>query len=69
MGGLDLLAEVAGVGSYDDVKASSVEVEAAALRFRILDLPALIRAKRAAGRPRDLAAIPELEALLEAREQ
>jgi len=32
-----------------------------------LDLPWLIRVKRAAGRPKDLEAIAELEALLEER--
>jgi hypothetical protein len=31
-------------------------------------LPALIRAKRAAGRPKDLQVLPELEGLLEAEE-
>ena len=34
----------------------------------ILDLPSLIQAKRAAGRDKDLAALPELESLLEASE-
>jgi hypothetical protein len=34
-----------------------------------LDLPALIRAKRAAGRTKDLKVLPELEGLLEAGEQ
>ena len=29
-----------------------------------LDLPGLIRAKRAAGRPKDLLVLPELESLL-----
>ena len=33
-----------------------------------LDLPALIQAKRASGRAKDLCVIPELESLLEARE-
>ena len=37
--------------------------------LRALDLPALIRAKRAAGRPKDLEAIAELEALLAERER
>jgi hypothetical protein len=32
-------------------------------------LPGLIRVKRAAGRPKDLEAIAELEALLEERER
>jgi hypothetical protein len=34
--------------------------------FLTLDLPGLIKAKRAAGREKDLAALPELESLLEA---
>ncbi len=34
------------------------------VRFRVLDLPSLIKAKRAAGRPRDYDHLPELEALL-----
>jgi len=35
------------------------------VEFICIDLPTLIRLKRAAGRPRDLEAIAELEALLE----
>jgi hypothetical protein len=31
-----------------------------------LDLPSLIRAKRAAGRPKDLLVLPELESLVDA---
>jgi hypothetical protein len=45
-----------------------VEVEAFDRTISILDLPSLIRAKRAAGRAKDLAALPELESLLEALE-
>jgi len=37
------------------------------VRFRVLDLPSLIKAKRAAGRPRDFEHLPELEALLALR--
>ena len=33
-----------------------------------LDLPSLIRAKRAAGREKDLRVLPELESLLDAQE-
>jgi hypothetical protein len=44
-----------------------VEVEGGRLRFRILDLPALIAAKRAVGRPKDREQLPELEALRELR--
>lgn len=66
LGIIDLLAEVAGIGSYAEAQAASVEVEAFGRRLRALDLPALIRAKKAAGRPKDLLILPELEGLLEA---
>ena len=68
LGEIDLLAEVAGVGGWDEVKAQSREIDAFERRVSVLGLPALIRSKRAAGRPKDLAAIPELESLLEALE-
>ena len=68
LGEIALLAEVAGLGSWDGVKARSVEVEAFERTISILDLPSLIQAKRAAGRAKDLAALPELESLLEATE-
>ncbi|MBM3757010.1 MAG: hypothetical protein FJW38_23880 [Acidobacteria bacterium] len=68
LGIIDLLAEVAGVGSYSEVRAISVEVDAFGRRLRALDLPSLIRAKKAAGRPKDLLILPELEGRLEASE-
>jgi hypothetical protein len=68
LGLIDLLAEVSGVGSFQQVKASSKLVEAFDRRVWTLDLRGLIAAKRAAGRPKDLLALPELESLLEASE-
>lgn len=65
-GDLDLLGEVAGVGGYEPVVAASVPVALFGVTCAVLSLPALITAKRAAGRPRDLLALPELEALWEA---
>lgn len=59
---------MAGVGGWNEVKAQSSELDAFERRVSVLNLPALIRSKRAAGRPKDLAAIPELESLLEALE-
>lgn len=67
-GSLDLLGEVLGLGNFDQVHAASIEVPAFGRRIRTLDLPALIRAKEAAGRKKDLAIIPELKGLLEAIE-
>ena len=62
-GNLDVLDRVAGVGDYAKALEQSVEFEAFEVRFPTLDLPALIKAKRAAGRPKDMAQLPELEAL------
>jgi hypothetical protein len=62
-GFLDVLDRVAGVGDYAKTLEQSVEFVAFGVRFPTLDLPALIRAKRAAGRPKDMAQLPELEAL------
>lgn len=68
IGEIDLLAEVAGLGAFENVKAQSAKVDAFGRGIDVLDLPGLIRAKRAAGRQKDLAALAELESLLEARE-
>jgi hypothetical protein len=64
-----LLGEMVGGGAYEDIVPNSVEVTLFGRPCRVLALPALIRAKRAAGRPKDLEAIAELEALLEEQEK
>lgn len=63
-GDVDVMDRISGIGDYKAVRAHSEEIEAFGLRFRILDLPTLIKAKRAAGRPRDFEHLRELEALL-----
>ena len=63
-GFIAVLDIVKGVGDYSHCRQRSVPLEAFDVRFRVLDLPALIDAKRAAGRPRDIDQLPELEALL-----
>ena len=68
-GNLDVLDRVAGVGDYAKALEHSVEFEAFGVRFPTLDLPALIKAKRAAGRPKDMAQLPELEALAALRKK
>ena len=69
LGEIDLLAEVAGLGTFAEVRAESVAVEAFGRPVISLSLAGLIRAKRAAGREKDLSALPELESLLEAGDQ
>jgi hypothetical protein len=62
-GDLDVLDRVDGVGDYRVAREHSLEVSAFTVKFRVLDLPTLIKAKRAAGRPKDRDALLELEAL------
>lgn len=65
IGDLDLLGEVRGAGGYEEVLADSLTVDLFGYRFAVIDIGKLIVAKRAAGRPKDLIALPELEAIQE----
>ncbi len=65
LGDVDLLGEIVGGRTYDELLPHTIEVEIFGSRCRCLDLETLIRVKRAAGRPKDLEAIAELEAILE----
>ena len=67
IGELDLLGEVAGGGSYDQLIAFTQDVEVFGVRCTIVMLDRLIQLKRAAGRPKDLEVIAELQTLLEER--
>ena len=69
LGDIDLLGEVSGVGGYDDVLPHAITLPVFGRQTLVIDLPWLIRSKRAAGRPKDLEAIAELEALLAERER
>ncbi|MBA3340332.1 MAG: hypothetical protein H0T48_00690 [Gemmatimonadaceae bacterium] len=64
-GDIDLLGEVTGGGGYDDLIDHTIDVILFSHRTKCLNLGWLIATKRAAGRPRDLEAIAELEALRE----
>jgi len=65
LGALDLLGEITGGGSYEDLFKDSVKIELFGTECSVLNLKRLIEVKRAAGRIRDLEVIAELEALLE----
>jgi len=67
LGDLDLLGEVAGGGSYEDLLPFTQEMETFGVRCSFVTLEKLIQLKRAAGRAKDLEAIAELQALLEER--
>jgi hypothetical protein len=65
IGAVDILGEVIGGGKYEDVASHSVLLDVFGHPTRVVTLPWLIHLKRAAGRPRDLEVIAELEALRE----
>ena len=69
VGDIDLLGEIAGGGRFEDLKPHSLTVIIFGRETLLLDLPWLIQVKRAAGRPKDLEVIAELEALREELEQ
>ncbi len=65
LGPLDLLGEITLGGKYEDLLPYTVELDIFDTRCLCLALERLIEVKRAAGRPKDLEAIAELQALLE----
>lgn len=67
-GDVDFLGEVSGIGTYEQAVARSSEESIEGLTIRVLSLDGLIAAKKAAGRPRDLAQLVELEELKKLRE-
>jgi hypothetical protein len=69
LGDLDLLGELTGGGGYEDLLAHAMEATMFDERCRYLGLEKLIQVKRAAGRPKDLEVIAELEALKEERDK
>jgi hypothetical protein len=67
LGQLDCLGEVAGIGDFYAVRARSEELDLGDFKIRILSLETLTESKKAIGRPRDIHAVHELEAILELR--
>lgn len=61
LGDLDLLGEVVGGGTYEELLPHTMELDAFGARCRYVTLEGLLALKRAAGRPKDLEAIAELE--------
>ena len=61
LGDLDLLGEVAGGGTYEQLLPFTTELTVFGHTCRCVTLERLIQLKRAAGRPKDFEAIAELE--------
>lgn len=66
---LDLLAEMSGIGGYDQILPHVDEVSIEGVAVKVLSLEQLIATKQAAGRAKDLATLPLLKAALELKQQ
>jgi hypothetical protein len=62
---IDFMTEISGVRSYEGLRARSAVVRFGGASLYVASLPDIIKSKKAAGRPQDLAAMPILEESLE----
>ena len=63
--GLGLLGEMAAIGGYEQVIKKAVDMTIGEAKVKVLSLPDLIATKQAAGRSKDLLALPILKATLQ----
>lgn len=68
-GPIDLLGELSGIGSYEAVYARANTAMMFEGTYLFIDLEGLIASKKAAGRPKDLETIAELETIREERQR
>ncbi len=66
-GELDLSFVPTGTEGYEDLRRDSVVVDLRGVTVRVASLADVVRSKEAAGRPKDLLALPTLRRLLEAQ--
>lgn len=64
-GQLDILSEILGLGDHEQVARQTITVDLGGISCRVLNLDALILAKKGMNRPRDRQAVIELEAIRE----
>ena len=65
LGALDLLGEIVGGGTYEQLVETTIPIEIGGVECLCLDLERLIQVKRAAGRPKDLEVVAELQQILD----
>ena len=64
LGVIDFLGEITGIGNYDAVKNSSIEIELKdGRKLRVLSIEALIIAKEKMGRKKDLLVVEDLKVI------
>lgn len=64
LGQLDVLGTIETATRYEDVQEDTIELEIGELKVKVLSLRRVIEAKTRAGRPKDLAMLPVLNATL-----
>jgi len=69
VGPIDILGTPAGTNGFDDLDATATDEDLDGLTVRVASIDDLIRMKRAAGRPQDLAAVEWLAALRDERDE
>ena len=67
-GPVDFLTSITGVGDFQRVRGSSIEIELFGRRCRVISIEDLIVAKEALGRDKDKLAVKELRAIREKTE-
>ena len=65
IGALDLLGEIIGGGGYEELLPETIRVDIFGVNCLCLNLERLIQVKRAAGRPKDLEVVAELQQILD----
>ena len=68
LGDIDLIGEIATLGQFPEIARDAVRVELFGGSYLVASLDVIISSKRAAGRAKDLSALPELEALRELKQ-
>jgi predicted nucleotidyltransferase len=69
IGNIDLFGELLGGGTFESLVSHTIHLNVFGVECACLDLDHLIAAKRAAGRPKDLETVAELEALREEQDK
>ena len=69
LGDFDLFGEIPGGGTYGELAGGTIAIELFGMRCLCLSLAQLIRAKRTTGRPKDLEALAELQAIEDERDR
>jgi len=65
LGDIDLIGELRDLGQFREISRDAICLPLFGTSCLVASLDTIIRSKRAAGRPKDVSSLPELEALLE----